>query len=109
MFRTLSQALSGYVHAASVHVLEMYGGNPPRFRVSGMRGTPRETTFVKQAAHYFSRSLAMLMLAAHGLGDTSLFEELRALRDRFETAAGLELSGDADAMVRALRRNGSDV
>ena len=33
---------SGYVHAASPHIMEMYGGNPARFHVRGMHGTPRQ-------------------------------------------------------------------
>ena len=39
--RTVSKAYSGYVHAASPQIMDMYGGNPPRFHVRGMRGTER--------------------------------------------------------------------
>ena len=39
--RTVSKIYSGYVHAASPQIMDMYGGSPPRFHVRGMLGTPR--------------------------------------------------------------------
>src|SRR2546425_6291752 len=38
--RTISKAYSGYVHGASPHIMEMYGGNPPRYHVAGLVATP---------------------------------------------------------------------
>jgi hypothetical protein len=40
MLRTIHQAFSGYVHGAYPHIMELYGGNPPRFHLSGMPNTP---------------------------------------------------------------------
>ncbi|KKL85806.1 hypothetical protein LCGC14_1951040, partial [marine sediment metagenome] len=39
--RTLGKMYSGFVHGASPHIMDMYGGNPPKFHVAGMLGTPR--------------------------------------------------------------------
>lgn len=36
---SVGTAYSGYVHAASENIMEMYGGDPPRFHINGMRGT----------------------------------------------------------------------
>jgi len=47
LMRTLSKAYGGYVHGASPHIMEMYGGRPPRFHVSGMLNTPRIEVFTK--------------------------------------------------------------
>jgi len=37
----VSKVYSGFVHGASPHVMEIYGGNPPRFHTRGMTGTPK--------------------------------------------------------------------
>ena len=39
--RQISKTYSGYVHAASPQVMDMYDGNPPRFHLGGMKGTER--------------------------------------------------------------------
>ena len=36
---TLHKAYSGYVHGAYPHIMELYGGNPARFHMAGMRDT----------------------------------------------------------------------
>jgi hypothetical protein len=39
--RTLSKAYSGFIHGASPHIMDSYGGNPPHFHTQGMLGTPK--------------------------------------------------------------------
>jgi hypothetical protein len=41
LYRTISKVYSGFVHGASPHIMEMYGGDPPHFHTKGMLGTPR--------------------------------------------------------------------
>ena len=53
--RSLSKAYSGFVHAASTQILNMYGGYPPRFHIHGMRGTPHEVDHRKDLWNYFYR------------------------------------------------------
>ncbi|OQW62749.1 MAG: hypothetical protein BVN29_18500 [Nitrospira sp. ST-bin5] len=38
---TIHSANSGFVHGASPHIMDMYGGNPPQYHIHGMAGTPR--------------------------------------------------------------------
>ena len=45
--RTIANTNSGYVHGTSDHILEMCGGNPPRYYLDGMLGTRHEETFEK--------------------------------------------------------------
>ena len=35
-FETLTKTYSGFVHAASPQIMDMYGGSPPHFHVEGM-------------------------------------------------------------------------
>jgi hypothetical protein len=64
IYRTLSQAYSGYIHAASTHVMEMYVGIPGRFYVSGMLGSQRIDEFTNNAWDYFYRGLHSIMIVA---------------------------------------------
>lgn len=84
LHRTLSQAYSGYVHAASTHVMEMYGGNPPGFHVSGMIGTPRLAEFTKNAWDYFYRGLITIMMVALTFKQESLLHQLYKFRSYVE-------------------------
>lgn len=84
LHRTLSQAYSGYVHAASTHVMEMYGGNPPRFHVLGMIGTPRIAEFTKNTWDYFYRGLIAIMMVALTFKQESLLHQLYKFRSYVE-------------------------
>ena len=75
--RTIHKIFSGYVHVASSHVMDMYGGNPPRFHMSGMRDTPLGAEHQKDLWNCFYRGTMALVLAAMVLGDDVLFDEIR--------------------------------
>lgn len=83
---SISAAYSGYVHAASENIMEMYGGNPPRFHVEGMCGTTRVATSAKDAANYVHRSLMCTIMVAKAFGDASLTKTLYHFLAAYETA-----------------------
>jgi hypothetical protein len=64
LHRTVSQVYSDYIHAASTQAMDMYGGNPSRFNVSGMLDTPRIPEFTENAWDYFYRRLMAIMMVA---------------------------------------------
>ncbi|WP_211169184.1 hypothetical protein [Aromatoleum toluvorans] len=86
--RTVSKAYSGYVHAASPHIMDMYGGYPPRFHVSGMAGTERRAEHREDLWNYFYRSIVAFAMAAKAFGDDSLFSEIQQFSRDFEKQAG---------------------
>jgi hypothetical protein len=86
--RTISKAYSGYVHGASPHIMEMYGGNPPRFHVSGMRGTPRYVTHKNDLWNYFYRGISTFAFAAKAFGDQALFSNILRDLDEFARQSG---------------------
>ncbi len=88
LHRTLSQACSGYVHAASPHVMEMYGGNPSRFHVTGMRGTPRIKEFQNNAWDYYYRGLITIMRVALAFEKNDLLRRLYEFRSYVESQSG---------------------
>lgn len=91
--RTLSKAYSGFVHAAAPHVMDMYGGRPPKFYTRGMLGTPRELECAADLWNYFFRAILAFTLAARAFGDRECDEFLVGMRKEFE-AASHEILGD---------------
>lgn len=86
--RTLSKAYSGYVHAASPHIMEMYGGWPPHFHLDGMLGTPRIEAGEHDLWNYFYRGMFQLLLVAQCFRLEALVVELLEFLRHFETESG---------------------
>ena len=86
--RTVSKVYSGYVHAASPQIMDMYGGNPPRFHVRGMRGTERHLEDSADLWNYFYRGILAFGIAAKAFGDEELFSSIRNFADEFARATG---------------------
>lgn len=75
--RTLNKAYSGYVHAASPQIMEMYGGDPPRFHMAGMLGTPLEQEHRTDFRNYVYRAICALSLATRAFGDDAGSDKIR--------------------------------
>ena len=52
----IAKAYSGYVHAASQNIMDMYGGDPPRFHLRGMAGTQMQLGHADDAWNYLYRA-----------------------------------------------------
>lgn len=88
LHRTISQTYSGFIHAASAHVMELYGGDPPKYHLSGMLGTPRELEYYKNAWDYFYRGLHTIMFLALSLEMSDLLQRLFQFRAYVEEQSG---------------------
>ncbi len=86
--RTVSKTYSGYVHAASPQIMDMYGGNPPRFHVRGMLGTERQQEHRDDLWNYFYRSILAFSFAAKAFGDEVLFAKIHEFTIEFERLSG---------------------
>ena len=74
--KILSKAYSGFVHAASPHIMDMYGGIPPRFDVSGELKRFRTAEYTNDALNYFVRAFQSMAFAAKAFDDEKLFREM---------------------------------
>jgi hypothetical protein len=81
---TISKAYSGFVHAASPQIMDMCGGDPPKFHITGMLGTPRIAEHVYDAWNYFYRGLVSFAVVAKAFGDKSLVDTLMLYIEKFE-------------------------
>ena len=84
LLRTITKAYSGFVHAAYPQIMEMYGGTPPRFWLSGMLGTPKIAEYGEDLWNYYYRGLLSFRQAASAFGDLELETLLRSRTEWFE-------------------------
>jgi hypothetical protein len=75
--KILTKAYSGFIHAASPHIMDMWVGDPPRFDIDGSTGYIRRSTYSRDAHNYFFRALGAMSVAAKAFGDDELFQRLR--------------------------------
>ena len=90
--KTISKAYSGFVHGASPHIMEMYGGNPAKFHVQGMLGSPRMQEHERDIWNYFNRAIVTFGFAAKALGAEELFKNVQKYLAHFESASGKDYS-----------------
>ena len=88
LLRTVSKTYSGYVHAASPHIMDMYGGNSGRFHMRGLKGSPIYDAHQDDLWNYFYRGISACALAAKSFGDELLFERYHGLLREFERLSG---------------------
>ena len=87
--RTITKAYSGFVHGASPHIMDMYGGNPPHFHTKGMLGTSRMEEHSDDLWNYAYRSFISHIAVAKALGAKKHVEILNKHLVRFEQNAGM--------------------
>ncbi|MCL6263182.1 hypothetical protein [Craterilacuibacter sp. RT1T] len=92
--RTVSKAYSGYVHAASPQVMDMFGGDPPVFHMGGMRGTERQDEHRADLWNYFYRGTSAFAFAAKAFGDMDLFNKNYACVVHLEELAGKDYASE---------------
>lgn len=91
---SVATAYSGYVHAASESIMNMYGGDPPHFHIQGMRGTPRMSESSRDAENYVYRGLMATIAVAKAFEDASLVEILYKFLAEYESANGHKAPSD---------------
>lgn len=81
---TIGKMYSGFVHGAAPFILDLYGGRPAKFHLSGMLDTPRIEEHVSDSWNYYYRSLLSFVGAAKAFGDAELLEFVKASIAEFE-------------------------
>jgi hypothetical protein len=84
--KILTKAYSGFVHAASPHIMDMCGGEPPRFDVSAKFSDLRRAAHANDAMNYFYRALVSMAFAANAFENEELFLRMRAAASEFENS-----------------------
>jgi hypothetical protein len=104
MFQCTNDALSGYVHGAYPHIMEMYSGNPPKFHMEGMHATPRTRMCIGQIQLYTQQAITTFEGLAKSLGLKELLEYLHETREYFEKQTKYVQPTDMNKHVRSLKK-----
>ncbi len=75
--------------------MDMCGGDPPRFHLSGMSGTVRINEYADDAWNYFYRSLLSVMAVAKAFGDKELVDALYQYKAKFEEESGKDFDSES--------------
>jgi hypothetical protein len=86
--QAISSTYSGYIHAAAPQVMDMYGGDPPRFHIEGMLRTPLMEDHVYDAWNYHYRAVIAAICVARAFGDSDLSRILGEYHDKFIAQSG---------------------
>lgn len=81
--RRVHKAYSGFVHGASPQIMDMFGGDPPRFHLSGMLGTPRILESMIVSLSYLYRAMTASYWVAHSLENRPVERALVARIEKF--------------------------
>ena len=101
---TVHKAFSGYVHGAYPHIMEMYGGNPARFHMTGMLGTPRMLGWEEQLVTYVYRAIMVTELTSRKLGLPETEKGIRSLLVEYETALKCKPKESAKVILRKMKK-----
>lgn len=104
LLRTVQQAFSGYVHGAYPHIMELFGGNPPRFHMSGMLGTPRIEEWRAQLVGYIHRLIMVTIFVVRKQGVAYLEAPLRAFLADFEGHTGTKPTSPASKILAEYKK-----
>ena len=88
LLRTMSKGYSGYIHAASPQIMDMYGGMPRRFHMRGMKDNAAHEEHREDLWNYYYRGISACGMGAKALDDEPLFNKCHSLLRRFERISG---------------------
>jgi len=84
--KVLAKAYSGFIHAASPQIMDMYGGSPAQFDVNGKSRNSRAPWQERDALNYFYRAVLAMAVVASAFGDDALFTTIRAWSTELDAA-----------------------
>lgn len=88
VLNTIYKAYSGYLHAASPHVMEMYSGS--RFETGNLSGTRNHASHARDLKMYVYRGVINVGVATKAFGDEALVDKLYSLLCILDDEIGLE-------------------
>lgn len=88
--KVVSKTYSGFVHGASPHIMEIYGGDPPRFHTRGV--PPRILQYQRDLANYIYRGLLSHIFVAKLFGSQPHVDALIKIKLTMEQTIGSDFA-----------------
>lgn len=82
--KSLAQLYSGFVHGSYVFVMELFGGQEPRYHINGMANTPPAQMCRDEFKNQIYRSIIAITAVAKRYGAADLVERLKGLAAAFD-------------------------
>ena len=105
MTSVVQKTLSGYIHGAYPQIMEMYGGNPPRFHMLGMLGTPRIAEWLSQLISYTDKLIIISILVSRKLGALGIERLVKDLKSEFEVKFSTRTDLSPKDMIKAAKKS----
>jgi hypothetical protein len=86
---------SGYAHASSVHVMELFDGNPPTWRLQGNVGSRLHMDHLSDIRNQYFRGLTAFAIAALLFDQPVLFKNLMEFAESFRASAATETTAQS--------------
>ena len=87
--RTINKIDSGFLHAASPQIMELYFGNPPKFHTHGVLGSVLHDDFRLNFNDYLFRSINGFACASKAFNEDNLYEDTKTLAYKFFQDSGM--------------------
>jgi hypothetical protein len=87
---TIEKAYSGYVHATAVHTFDMFGGEPPRFHVSGIPSLERRDATETDLLNYYFRAIGAMIFVSKAFGKDPLSNQLLEFSREISIQTGID-------------------
>lgn len=84
--------------------MEMYGGNPARFHMAGMLGTPRMLEWEDLLVTYVYRAIMVTELVSRKLGLPESEKGIRSLLVEYETTLNCKPNESAETILRRAKK-----
>jgi len=80
----IHKTLSGYVHGAYPQIMEMYGGQPPKFHAFGMLDSPRTHELIGHIIGYVDKLILLTIFISQKCNSNTTNQPLLLLKRHFE-------------------------
>lgn len=104
ILQVTNDAFSGYVHGAYPQIMELFGGEPPRFHMNGVLVRPRIEACFKQISFYLHRTILATGILTKSLGLSDLSNRASEIRDYFESETDYEIIKDISAELKDIKQ-----
>ena len=88
--KILHKIYSGYVHAASPQIMELYFGNPPKFQILNSKLSPFRQDHIDDILNYYYRTIHSFAFAAKAFENDQLYAEIIEHSKKFAKNSGRE-------------------
>ena len=104
VYAKMYNAMSGYTHGAATHIMDLYGGNPPKFHLDGIGELEIATRLWNHQANCFYQSLGVISIAAHAMNAVDASLALHKFTEVFSRDAGIAgLNEDPAKLLKPMK------